>query len=223
MALMFVSSPDQARVADRAATANEPIRGPRKRRHVRFFSLPVSDPMGTQLTEDDVGKPVETADGERVGVVASVEGATAEIDGDSGALGQLRGALGQNVDAGDETVSFGEDDIGGITDETVRLERAGDDGGAEPDAAADAGDPADVESEPTIERDEGIGGERRDAGQGSAATDDLPDEDGRSGEALEPETEEMDEAGDERHPDSEDAPPHGDRTVTRDRGKEEDR
>ncbi|ELY52391.1 hypothetical protein C492_19704, partial [Natronococcus jeotgali DSM 18795] len=85
--------------------------------------------MATQLTEDDVGKPVETADGERVGVVASVEGPTAEIDRDSDALEALRGALGQNVDAEDETVSFGEDDVGGIADGTVRLERAGDDGG----------------------------------------------------------------------------------------------
>lgn len=179
--------------------------------------------MGTQLTEDDVGKPVETADGERVGVVASLEGATAEIDHDSGALESLRGALGQNVDPDDDTVSFGEDDIGGIIDGTVRLERAGNDGSA--DDAENAGRD---DGEPVIERDERTGDEgsgdgRRDTGQGTAGTDDLPDEDGRSGEALEPETEEMDEAGDERHPDTEEAPPEGDRTVTRDRGKDEDR
>ncbi|WP_293028932.1 hypothetical protein [Natronococcus sp.] len=184
--------------------------------------------MGTQLTEDDVGKPVETADGERVGVVASLEGATAEIDHDSGALESLRGALGQNVSDDDDTVSFGEDDVGGIVDGTVRLERAGDDGGTEPDAAADADDAGDVENDPVIERDErtddeGSGDGRRDTGQGTAGTDDLPDESGRSGEALEPETEGMDEAGDERHPDTEEAPPEGDRTVTRDRGKDEDR
>ncbi|AGB36787.1 hypothetical protein [Natronococcus occultus] len=185
--------------------------------------------MGTQLTEDDVGKPVETADGERVGVVASVEGATAEIDRDPDATDALRGALGQNVDDAENTVSFGEDDIGGITDGTVQLERAGDDGGAEPDAAANADDVEDVESEPVIERDESTGeeseswGEQREVGQGTEPADDLPDEEGRSGEALEPETEEMDEAGDERHPDTEEAPPHGDRTVTKDRGEKEDR
>lgn len=185
--------------------------------------------MGTQLTEDDVGKPVETADGERVGVVASVEGATAEIDRDPGAIRALIGALGQNVDDDDERVSFGEDDIGGITDETVQLERAGDDGGAEPDAAADAGTAEDVETDPVIERDESTGeeseswGEQRAVGQGTEPADERPDEEGRSGEGLEPETEDMDEAGDERHPDTEEAPPHGDRTVTKDRGKEEDR
>ncbi|NKE35682.1 hypothetical protein GWG54_07595 [Natronococcus sp. JC468] len=179
--------------------------------------------MATQLTEDDVGKPVETADGERVGVVASVEGPTAEIDRGADALEALRGALGQNVDAEDETVSFGEDDVGGIVDGTVRLERAGDDGGAEPNTAADADTDDDVETDPVIERDERTGDDRRDVGQGSAATDDLPDEDGRSGEALEPDTDEMDEAGDERHPDTEEAPPEGDRTVTKDRGEKEDR
>ncbi|MDG5760016.1 hypothetical protein QA600_11760 [Natronococcus sp. A-GB1] len=180
--------------------------------------------MGTQLTENDVGKPVETADGERVGVVVSLEGATAEIDHDSGALESLRGALGQNVDTDAETVSFGEDDVGGITDETVRLERAGDDGSADDDAESAGRD----DGEPVIEHDEriddeGSGDGRRDTGQGTAGTDDLPDEDGRSGEALEPETEGMDEAGDERHSDNEEAPPEGDRTVTRDRGKDEDR
>ncbi|MFU8869472.1 hypothetical protein [Natronococcus sp.] len=179
--------------------------------------------MGIQLTEDDVGKPVETADGERVGVVASLEGATAEIDYDSDALEAIRGALGQNVDTDAETVSFGEDDVGGITEGTVRLERAGADGST--DDAENAGRDDD---EPVIERDErtddeGSGGGRRDTGQGTTGTDDLPDESGRSGEALEPETEGMDEAGDERHPDTEEAPPEGDRTVTRDRGKDEDR
>lgn len=162
--------------------------------------------MGIQLTEDDVGKPVETADGERVGVVASLEGATAEIDHDSGALESLRGALGQNVDPDDDTVSFGEDDIGEIIDGTVRLERAGDDRGSDPDS----------EDDTVVGRDD----ERTDDAEGRSAE---TDESGRSGEALEPETEEMDEAGDERHPDTEEAPPEGDRTVTRDRGKDEDR
>ncbi|WP_394741616.1 hypothetical protein [Natronococcus roseus] len=162
--------------------------------------------MGTQLTEADVGKPVETADGERVGVVASLEGATAEIDYDSDALESLRGALGQNVDTDAETVSFGEDDVGGVTDETVRLERAGDDRGPDPH----------TEDETVAGRDD----KHTEDAEGRSAG---ADESGRSGEALEPETEEMDEAGDERHPDTEEAPPEGDRTVTRDRGKDEDR
>ncbi|ELY52124.1 hypothetical protein C492_19711, partial [Natronococcus jeotgali DSM 18795] len=42
-------------------------------------------------------------------------------------------------------------------------------------------------------------------------------------QALEPDTDEMDETGDERHPDTEEAPPEGDRTVTKDRGEKADR
>jgi hypothetical protein len=145
--------------------------------------------MGSTITEEEVGKRVETATGEDVGVVAAVDGRTAHVERDPGALDSLKAALGREFEGDDDPIRLTSDDVETITQGTVRLARG--------EAVDDASETADDEVE--------------------------TDEAGRSGKALEPGTEGMDEAGDERHPDTEEAPPEGDRTVTTDRGREEDR
>ncbi|WP_049920875.1 hypothetical protein [Halopiger djelfimassiliensis] len=159
--------------------------------------------MCATFTEDDVGKTVEDPSGTAIGIVASIEGETALVEPEPDAMDSIKAALGWESDP-DETVPITPDSVDVITGETVRLES---DRSSEHDEDA-SGDGHD----PVIERDEGTGGQR---GVGSP---------GDGTDASESEQTQVEgEAGGERHDDNEDAPPHGDRTVTTDRGREDDR
>ncbi|MFC4437072.1 MULTISPECIES: hypothetical protein [Natrialbaceae] len=147
------------------------------------------------FTDDEIGKHVETAGGETIGVVVSVDGATAYVERDPSALDAINAVFGRETD--EEGASpIDEEDVEAVTDDAVRLER---------NRSSRDGD-AEGSTDPDTEHAEETG-----------------DEAGRSGEAMEPSTEEMDEAGAERHPETEDTPPEGDRTVTKDRGSKENR
>jgi|GEM_PF-777948 hypothetical protein len=106
-----------------------------------------------------------------------------------------------------------------ITETTSRLE----------DERSSPAEPARKGTDPVIERNERTEGrddsnEQRTLGPQPGAPDEsASSEEGRTGQGLEPSTEEMTEAGAERHPDTGEAPPEGDRTVTKDRGETEDR
>lgn len=72
----------------------------------------------TTLTDDDEGKEVRSADGELLGRVASVDGATAQIDAedDGPSLSELGWANSEG-----ESFPLDEDNVAEVTDETVRL------------------------------------------------------------------------------------------------------
>jgi hypothetical protein len=86
--------------------------------------------MTAAFSEDDVGKRVETATGEDVGVVAAVDGQLAHVEGDPGAVASLKAALGREIDSDDEQIQLAEDDVETITQGPVRLERGATTGGA---------------------------------------------------------------------------------------------
>lgn len=172
--------------------------------------------MCATFSDDDVHKRVETADGESLGVVRLTEPETAYVDANEGVTNTIRAILEWETD--EDIVPLDASAVGDITDDAIRLEA---------DHASLAA--SDEETEPVIERDESTetrtdAGEQRTMGP-PAGTPDEPasSEEGRTGEGLEPSTEGMTESGDERHPDMEDAPPDGERTVTEERGEEEDR
>ncbi|QSW98254.1 hypothetical protein [Haloterrigena alkaliphila] len=172
--------------------------------------------MSHTFTDDDVDKRVETANGERIGVVTMTEPETAYVDLESDVADSTAAAL--DWDGGDEVVHLEADSVQAVTAETIRLAGDGKPGATDDDAT----DPV-FDRDPEAVADE-RSGDRQPNGVTASGEDetDTPEE-GRSGTAMEPETEEMDEAGEERQPDEEDRPPEGDRTVTKDRAEEQDR
>ncbi|WP_436347881.1 hypothetical protein [Natronorubrum sp. FCH18a] len=177
--------------------------------------------MYSRFTDADVGKRVETAAGEPIGVVTMTGDETAYVELESGATDSIKAILDWNADT-DNIVPIGGAVVREVTADVVRLE------GENTQAATEAG------TDPVFDRDDSTGQEgdereqRAGGGRGDEADEDDADEtaaagEGRSGKAMEPETDEMTESGTERHPESEDQPPQGDRTVTKDRGEEEDR
>ncbi|SDJ85831.1 hypothetical protein [Natronorubrum texcoconense] len=176
--------------------------------------------MCSRFTDADVGKRVETAAGESIGVVTMTGDETAYVELEGSVTDSIKAALDWNADT-DNIVPIGGAVVREVTADVVRLEGKN-------------ARTTDADTDPVFDRDESTGheGEERDrraAGeQGDEIDDDETDEtaaagEGRSGEAMEPETDEMTESGAERHPESEDRPPEGDRTVTKDRGEKEDR
>jgi len=171
--------------------------------------------MCAPFTDDDVGKRVETADGEPLGTVRMTEPETAYVDATDGATSAIQAILESESDDTD-VVPLDEAAVSEVTADVIRLE-------------VDRSSLDASKTDPVIERDEGT--ERRDDSdeqrtlgpQPGAPGEPAESEEGRTGQGLEPSTEEMTEAGEERHPDMEDAPPEGDRTVTTERGEKEDR
>lgn len=173
--------------------------------------------MCATFTDDDVGKRVETASGDTLGTVRMTEADTAYVDANDRARDTIRAILEWEDD--EEIVPLDADAVSEIGDVAIRLV----DDRPSPDEPADAG------TDPVIERNEKTGprddsDEQRTLGTGSGDPGHPAESDeGRTGEGMEPTTEGMTEAGEERHPDMEDAPPEGERTVTEERGEEEDR
>jgi hypothetical protein len=173
--------------------------------------------MCATFTDDDVGKRVETAGGDPVGTVRMTEPETAYVDVNEGATSAISAVLEWEPTAA-EIVPLDADAVGEITGTAIRLE-AGRSSPADPSSGTD----------PVIERDESTDAradsdEQRTLGPQPGSPDEpAASEKGRTGQGLEPADEGMTEAGAERHPDMEDAPPEGERTVTEDRGEEEDR
>ncbi|WP_306057186.1 hypothetical protein [Natronococcus wangiae] len=169
------------------------------------------------FTDDEIGKHVETASGETIGVVASIDGSTAHVERDPSAMDAIKAVFGRETET-EGTVPIDEEDVDTVTDDSIRLERDR----SSRDGNAEGG------TDPVIERDEetaheDANAESRRIGSDTGGAEELADEEGRSGEAVEPSTEDMEESGAERHPDTEEAPPEGDRTVTKDRGSKENR
>ncbi|MXV64194.1 hypothetical protein GS429_19410 [Natronorubrum sp. JWXQ-INN-674] len=177
--------------------------------------------MSPTFTDDDVGKRLETASGETVGVVTMTEPETAYVDLESGAVDSIKATLGWDGDT-DEVVPIDRNDVRDVTTDAVVLESGS---ALHGQATEDGSDPVAERTETTVHEDEGS--ERRAVGTSTGEPDDTDETsaagEGRSGKGTEPETEAMTESGAERHPESEEQPPQGERTVTKDPGEEDDR
>lgn len=74
------------------------------------------------VTEEDQGKTVVNADGEKVGVVTGVRGGTAYVNPDPGLTDSIKSKLGwEDVDADDYPLK--QDRIETIDDDEIRLTR----------------------------------------------------------------------------------------------------
>lgn len=168
--------------------------------------------MCATFTDDDVGKTVEDPNGAAIGVVASVEGETALVEPEPDAMDSIKAVLGWEHDP-DETIRIEPSSVDVITGETVRLERDRSSETAD-ESAVEASEGGETDGhDPAIEQDEDTGGSRSVGATGNTSEDVKVDEKAQV----------EGEAGSDRHEDNEDAPPHGDRTVTRERGHEDDR
>lgn len=76
--------------------------------------------MDSSLTDDDVGKPVKSADGETLGTVATVDAATAHVDPKPDMTESIKAVLDWEPSSGD-IVPLEDDAIDEVTDDAVRL------------------------------------------------------------------------------------------------------
>jgi hypothetical protein len=76
----------------------------------------------TELTEEDQGKNVVTADGDQIGMVSGIRGGRAYVDPDAGMTDRIKSMLGwEHVDEDDYALE--ESEIDTVTDDEVRLNR----------------------------------------------------------------------------------------------------
>ncbi|AEH36802.1 hypothetical protein [Halopiger xanaduensis] len=74
-----------------------------------------------QFTDDDRGKPVENANGDRVGTIETVEGDVAHVRPNADAVDSIKSSIGWESRA-DETLPLTRDRVADVTDDAVRLE-----------------------------------------------------------------------------------------------------
>ncbi|WP_276254466.1 hypothetical protein [Halomontanus rarus] len=77
--------------------------------------------MSPTFTDDDVGKTVENANGEEVGVVAAIDGNTARVDPDPGITDSIKAALGWESGS-EDTLTLQGGSVAEITGNVVYLE-----------------------------------------------------------------------------------------------------
>lgn len=78
--------------------------------------------MAQTITEDEIGKHVLSEDGDKLGMIASVEGTTAFVEPEPGLIDRVKGAVGWESDS-DDLIPISEDAVTDITDDEVHLER----------------------------------------------------------------------------------------------------
>ncbi len=76
--------------------------------------------MSARLSDDDVGKPVVNANGERIGTVATAEGDAVRVDPDTGLTETIKAALGWS-EPSTRSYVLDEDAVERVTDDEVRL------------------------------------------------------------------------------------------------------
>ena len=74
----------------------------------------------TTYTDEEVGKYVVTADGDRVGTVTAVRHGTPYIDPDPDVFGRIKAAMGRE-DIDDDAYPLQEEAVNEITDSEIRL------------------------------------------------------------------------------------------------------
>ncbi|GAB3041342.1 hypothetical protein [Natronobiforma cellulositropha] len=90
--------------------------------------------MCSSFTPEDVGKTVENAEREAVGVVAAVDGDVAYVEPTPSVADTIRAALGWELEP-DDALTLGSDDVREITADAVVLESG--DGVGESDTETD--------------------------------------------------------------------------------------
>lgn len=76
----------------------------------------------TTVTEEDEGKRVVDASGDRIGIISGVKSGTAYVDPDPGIAGTIKAKLGwEDIDEDDYPLR--EDRIDAITDDEIRLKQ----------------------------------------------------------------------------------------------------
>ena len=78
--------------------------------------------MCAEFTSDDEGKRIVNAEGEKIGIIQSVEAGTAHVEPDPGMTDTIKSKLGWG-DADEETYKLEERNVESITDDEVRIER----------------------------------------------------------------------------------------------------
>jgi hypothetical protein len=76
--------------------------------------------MTANFSDDDEGKRVVNANGDRIGIVQSVERGTAHVDPDPGVTDTIKSKLGWG-DSDAETYALDDDTVDSITDDEVHL------------------------------------------------------------------------------------------------------
>jgi len=74
----------------------------------------------SELTEDDQGKTVVTADGDEIGVISGFRGGQAYVDPDAGMTDKILSSLGW-TDVDEDDYALGDDQVAEVTDDEVRL------------------------------------------------------------------------------------------------------
>ena len=77
----------------------------------------------TTFTEDDIGKSVENAVGDEIGVITDVDRETAYVDPEPGMINTIKAVFDWEGSA-DETVPLADDAVKNITADTVQIEQA---------------------------------------------------------------------------------------------------
>ena len=118
--------------------------------------------MCPSFTSDDVGKRVENANGEQIGIVGAVDPGLAYVEPDPGVTDSVKAALGWKPEQ-EDAIALEEAAVSEITDEVVRLREEFVDPAEEMDGADELGgsdelNPTDVmggteEMDPTEELD----------------------------------------------------------------------
>ncbi|RKD98233.1 hypothetical protein [Halopiger aswanensis] len=166
-----------------------------------------------EFTDDDRGKPVENANGDRVGTIETVEDDIAYVRPNADAVDSIKSSIGWESRA-DEPLPLDHEAVAEVTDDAIRLEgslleHAPDDGGEEStaDASTDRTEPAgsmsgmdetdvsepmeDDESEPDEATDRGLSADPSeltdDASGFEVNPDDMDDEFQRSDATVDPE------------------------------------
>lgn len=78
--------------------------------------------MCAQLTSEDEGKDVVDPNGEKIGVVQSVQAGTAHVNPDPGVTDELKSTLGWG-DADEETYALDDHRIEAVTDDEIQVRR----------------------------------------------------------------------------------------------------
>ncbi|QLG47543.1 hypothetical protein [Natrinema halophilum] len=77
--------------------------------------------MSPQFSDDDTGKRVVNADGDKIGIVADVDHGTAHVEPDPGITDTIKAKLGWG-DTGEDTYPLQEESVARVTDDEVRLQ-----------------------------------------------------------------------------------------------------
>lgn len=79
--------------------------------------------MCARLTEEDEGKDVVNAEGEKIGVVQSVQAGTAHVNPDPGVTDEIKSTLGWGDSDNEDTYALDDHQIEAVTDDEIQVRR----------------------------------------------------------------------------------------------------